>query len=229
MTENKFSKYLLYAIGEIILVVIGILIALQINNWNEVTKQIKEEEEILVSLKEELKNNITTLNASIKVNKGYRNHTNHFIDSIRNNSSSFSTSSFNLCFNYRPPQLNTFVLEDILKSDRKLKTKKKEFTSALRRLTSLHSGIKKNEFYLDESWNSKSSEFLINTGLNFRNFNFTNNRITLKDLEKGGYTNIQVISLLALYDQLRSEWIGSQVRTLKACEGVLEILKINSK
>jgi len=34
LTENKFSKYLLYAIGEIILVVIGILIALAINNWN---------------------------------------------------------------------------------------------------------------------------------------------------------------------------------------------------
>ena len=33
--ENKMSKYLLYAIGEIILVVIGILIALQINNWNQ--------------------------------------------------------------------------------------------------------------------------------------------------------------------------------------------------
>ncbi len=35
LIENKFSKYLIYAIGEIILVVIGILIALQINNLNE--------------------------------------------------------------------------------------------------------------------------------------------------------------------------------------------------
>ena len=35
LTENKFSKYILYAVGEIVLVVIGILIALQINNWNE--------------------------------------------------------------------------------------------------------------------------------------------------------------------------------------------------
>jgi len=34
LSENKFSKYLLYAIGEIVLVVIGILIALQLNNWN---------------------------------------------------------------------------------------------------------------------------------------------------------------------------------------------------
>ncbi len=33
--ENRAAKYLRYAIGEILLVVIGILIALQVNNWNE--------------------------------------------------------------------------------------------------------------------------------------------------------------------------------------------------
>ena len=38
LTENKFSKYLLYSIGEILLVVIGILIALQINNRNDLSK-----------------------------------------------------------------------------------------------------------------------------------------------------------------------------------------------
>ena len=38
LTQNKFSKYLLYAIGEIVLVIIGILIALSINNWNENNK-----------------------------------------------------------------------------------------------------------------------------------------------------------------------------------------------
>ena len=35
LAENKFSKYVVYALGEITLVVIGILIALQINNWNQ--------------------------------------------------------------------------------------------------------------------------------------------------------------------------------------------------
>ena len=38
LTENKFSKYLLYAIGEIALVMIGILLALQVNDWNETKK-----------------------------------------------------------------------------------------------------------------------------------------------------------------------------------------------
>ena len=41
LSENKFSKYLIYAIGEIGLVVIGILIAVQINNWNERIKNQK--------------------------------------------------------------------------------------------------------------------------------------------------------------------------------------------
>jgi len=54
LTENKFSKYLLYAIGEILLVVIGILIALQINNWNEETKNTKAEIRILQHLVEDL-------------------------------------------------------------------------------------------------------------------------------------------------------------------------------
>ncbi len=43
LTENKFSTYLVYAIGEIVLVVIGILIALQINNWNELKKSLEKE------------------------------------------------------------------------------------------------------------------------------------------------------------------------------------------
>lgn len=54
LSENKFSKYLIYAIGEIVLVVIGILIALQINNWNEDRKQKKLEESTLIEIKANL-------------------------------------------------------------------------------------------------------------------------------------------------------------------------------
>ena len=42
MEQNKTSKYFKYAIGEIILVMIGILLALQVNNWNEARKLQKE-------------------------------------------------------------------------------------------------------------------------------------------------------------------------------------------
>lgn len=52
--KNKVSKYLLYAIGEIILVVIGILIAVQVNTWNQAKKEQKEEQFYLAKLKESI-------------------------------------------------------------------------------------------------------------------------------------------------------------------------------
>ena len=58
-------KYLLYAIGEIALVVIGILIALQINNWNEWRKDRIKEKVILEDLAKDLEINIQTFEADI--------------------------------------------------------------------------------------------------------------------------------------------------------------------
>ena len=60
-------KYLLYAIGEIALVVIGILIALQINNWNEERKDNIREQVILKQLKDEYKSNLVQLDEKIEM------------------------------------------------------------------------------------------------------------------------------------------------------------------
>ncbi|MDO1501167.1 DUF6090 family protein [Winogradskyella maritima] len=61
MSKGKTSKYLKYAIGEIILVVIGILIALQINNWNNHQQNIKKEQDVLKNLKAEVLQNLQEL------------------------------------------------------------------------------------------------------------------------------------------------------------------------
>ncbi len=66
LNENKFSKYLIYAIGEIILVVIGILIALQINNSNEIRKSRKKEISYLQNIKEDLNINSGKINSLIE-------------------------------------------------------------------------------------------------------------------------------------------------------------------
>ncbi|WP_191859039.1 DUF6090 family protein [Hanstruepera ponticola] len=69
MGTGKTTKYLKYAIGEIILVVIGILIALQINNWNESKKEQNILNASLNSLKLNLQNDIDNLNEQIAYNK----------------------------------------------------------------------------------------------------------------------------------------------------------------
>ncbi|APY07251.1 hypothetical protein BWZ20_02545 [Winogradskyella sp. J14-2] len=57
LMENKIGKYFKYAIGEIVLVVIGILIALQINNWNEQRKEHSKEQALLKRLEKEFISN----------------------------------------------------------------------------------------------------------------------------------------------------------------------------
>lgn len=77
LSENKFSKYLLYAIGEIALVVIGILIALSINNLNESRKMHLQDIEFLKNLKTEFLIDISTLtdrkNEYQRINENIKN------------------------------------------------------------------------------------------------------------------------------------------------------------
>lgn len=63
--DKKPIKYVRYAIGEIILVVIGILIALQINNWNEHNKLEAEEIEMLNDFKTSLETDLININRNI--------------------------------------------------------------------------------------------------------------------------------------------------------------------
>jgi len=67
MEQNKTGKYLKYAIGEIVLVVIGILIALQINSWNENRKDRLEEQAVLLQLKEDFQTNLLQLEQKIEM------------------------------------------------------------------------------------------------------------------------------------------------------------------
>lgn len=69
MEQNKTGKYLKYAIGEIVLVMVGILLALQINNWNEGQKMNKWEHRFLTDLKSELENNLIQLESIDKNQK----------------------------------------------------------------------------------------------------------------------------------------------------------------
>jgi len=65
VSQGNVTKYLAYAIGEIVLVVIGILIALQVNNWNASKKLRQEEQVYLTSLHTEFSTNLHLINKDI--------------------------------------------------------------------------------------------------------------------------------------------------------------------
>ena len=133
LSENKFSKYLLYAFGEIVLVVIGILIALQINNLNE--KRIASEQSriYLKNLDEEINQNIRiiesigkNINKLTEISHHYHsklyNRTTDVHDSVINN----FILKINPIFTFNPSQtvLKDFVSSGYLKEIKDDKLKK---------------------------------------------------------------------------------------------------------
>jgi hypothetical protein len=82
LSENKFTKYLFYAIGEIALVMIGILLALQVNNWNEIRKGQKFEQGILFLLDQNLESDSTLISKELFKSKLAIELTNRLLDQV---------------------------------------------------------------------------------------------------------------------------------------------------
>ena len=82
LMENKTGKYFKYAIGEIVLVVIGILIALQINNWNELRKERTQEVVLLKQLQTEFKRNLNQLDEKVFIRREILNSATALLSNI---------------------------------------------------------------------------------------------------------------------------------------------------
>jgi len=85
MNEGKTSKYLKYAVGEIVLVVIGILIALQINNWNNARLNKIAELNFYLNFKEQMVEDIHEIEDNVEYNNKYINQFKHAVQIIEKN------------------------------------------------------------------------------------------------------------------------------------------------
>ena len=108
MEKNKTGKYLKYAIGEIVLVVVGILIALSINSWNESRKNLAKKEILLKALKIEFTDNLKQLDTVLYYDNKVLKNIRRFIKLDTDNSVEmtndsmpnwFQNSSFRWTFN----------------------------------------------------------------------------------------------------------------------------------
>ena len=82
-SENKVMAYLRYAVGEIFLVVIGILIALQVNNWNENRKDTNFEHEILSLIDQNLEQDSVSLSFELSKTKLAIHLTNRLLEQVK--------------------------------------------------------------------------------------------------------------------------------------------------
>ena len=66
LAQNQVTRYLAYALGEIVLVVIGILIALRVNNWNEERQERNQAAKFLMALREDLSRDTLLLRKTLE-------------------------------------------------------------------------------------------------------------------------------------------------------------------
>lgn len=169
LAENKFSKYLLYAVGEIVLVVIGILIALQINNWNESRKSDGLRKTYEKSLIEELRadlGQLASLNSMFSAReKTIQDYFDHFntvtpdLDTLKMKIDQLNTSknTFNS---------TAYTIEDLITTGN-LALFEKEKKEAILKLRNTH---EKNTYYERITINTlmnKEELFIANTDLAF--------------------------------------------------------------
>ena len=152
LTEDRTGKYTLYAIGEIFLVVIGILIALQINNSNEIKKEQLLTNKYLAGFTNDLERDIKLLDTLINVRKKQSLSANALLKIIESNEldiDEFYKHYYYLFPFYRfIPNSNT--LEEVLNSSHLRFITDEEIKNRLLDLRSSYKGIQLNEEHVYE-------------------------------------------------------------------------------
>ena len=181
--ENKTGKYFKYAIGEIILVVIGILIALQINNWNETRKDNIKAKSYLVNIREDLKKDTTSFNRALSGLQSSIPNT-EFLLSIED----FKTYKFDSLVNLLPIfyyeyTINSQTFDKLINSGI---TDLGNDTQLFDDINNYYTNVS-NYYYSVRNWDiqetNKDNDFFLNNG-----FEIPNSLIDLIDVEKNFFS-----------------------------------------
>lgn len=118
--DNRPLKYLRYAIGEIVLVVIGILIALQINTWNNEQIEKRQEQTVLIGIHETFTNNLENLNFIIDISMDSFDSSKTLMTLLGPDASDYTNdqvdSLINHMINYSTYDPSTGTLDNIINS-----------------------------------------------------------------------------------------------------------------
>jgi len=161
LAQNKFSTYLLYAMGEIILVVIGILIALQINNWNENKKLLKEEEKLLQALEREIGSNLITLEQTIRYNDTVFSQSSMFLmKGPKNPDFEYEIEDLITILGYNANSIDTSIINEILGTSSRSLISDDTILEQIRALKKMYEKADKTQFYVDTFWNDQVTKYI---------------------------------------------------------------------
>ena len=220
LTENKFSKYLLYAGGEIFLVFIGILLALQFNNWNEEKKQQNEVNRMLIDIENDLINNYKMAEVPIDFYKRQDSLAKLILydklttkDYLENHALSFFTLNWD---SYLPvtKNINSFVADEKLASP-----KYKPIIQALKKLQ-----LRRET--LNETW-TNLEEYIDQTTYYFEDYPWTVKYDSISSMQRTQFmlTNQGYKNKVMLYWAISQNYLDKMTRFRSENMSALATLK----
>lgn len=190
LAEGKTAKYLKYAIGEILLVVIGILIAVQINNWNETRKVDLREISFLINMSDEIKSDIKYFIKNDSLYASYESDSEEAIDKLYQaktiNDIIIVDSLFN--FKWRNLPVNRRTYDEMISTGSFYTLKNKILRN---KISDYYHYVESQQYYI-EKINDQSQERIRNPELNSFHFLLNPNSIAHSD-----------------YNQIDTGWIGN--------------------
>tara|TARA_R100001480_G_scaffold29670_1_gene40340 strand:+ start:785 stop:1549 length:765 start_codon:yes stop_codon:yes gene_type:complete len=217
LSENKTSKYFKYAFGEIILVVIGILIALQINNWNENRKNKITEADYYCRILDDLELNEKLIDENYELTTNRIKLTKELIKDLNNipNDRSSILNKFVLALRHDVSLPSNITFEDLTSSgqlklltDIKLKTRLIQHSTFLNNTLNL---LKENRNEVVKRY----TDFELITELGYQDIDYMNRELDKEHialLPKTNWTNDPTHSIFIKFQDNLVFILGMQIR-----------------
>lgn len=228
LSENKTVKYLKYAIGEIVLVIIGILIALSINNWNTNRILKSEEQNLLKDLRIEIKSNIDLL--SIAINEHEKSYViaQEFKSLFKNRAAfnEMSDSTFqkkwrrlNMNWTFDP---NKGILKSIISSGQINNLSNKELKYSLASLEDIITDAFEDTMKIEKRRDDLIKEIFVDAHV------ISNNEI--QNFEpKRFYDNPNFRLLVIYFDEIRNSGLKEEYELKKTMNRILQLIEMEIK
>jgi len=216
ISEGKTVKYIKYAIGEIILVMIGILLALQVNNWNEARKQHIEEMALLRTMRTDFEIKHKQLLKEYGYNQKLHDISSQFIMSqLNHQKDTFAIEEVLYFGDYFPISTHINSLDVALEGNTVNIFRSDSLVDMLRKLKADFVSLEIDKAYMDELWTSNLIPYFQETGLSIHRFTL---------IQKGIVPSTEILNGIDMYEFANriSDIVSVEFLWLKKQELILE-------
>ena len=232
LNENKFSKYLLYAIGEIVLVVIGILIALGISNWNDNRKNNAQTNDFIGRLTEEIEINIDNVGLAIELQSKHIAASKSILDMFHKDKKNINPESLDslmiIIYQSASVEINNGTFSEGLNTGKIGSIPSDKLRSALYSLTSIISDTRRLEQINTNDLNGPFTQFLY-PNYNYRKMDdkFSEYKGKIGETKFKNFDNLTILNNMEFENYMDNRFFNNSVQLEQYEKLKTELLRLN--